>query len=305
MRPLSPISFIFTARKRSLGQGNSFRSACQEFCPQWGGSHGTPWQGGPSGKETPLARRPPWQGDPPSRPTPRGEIGGIRSRPTPKGEIDGEQIQAHTQGGNWGGSGPDPPKQLLLRVVHILLEYILVHAIFGKNLAKQECIPVGCILPTCCPYLPACTAPGRYLPLVWGVSAPRGCTCLWSGGGGCIPACNGADPPCEQNDRQVQNITLPQTSFAVGNNRFLPKTERLAPPSGHSWIHHCETDGKFSEILWSEQTDLIDLDLSRLDSISTLKVYLSNVAFPSTPPAGQLRTNLRRLVPQITFLQLT
>ena len=25
---------IFTARKRSLGQGNIFRSACQEFCPR-------------------------------------------------------------------------------------------------------------------------------------------------------------------------------------------------------------------------------------------------------------------------------
>ena len=31
---------------------------------------------------------------------------------------------------------------------------------------------------------------------------PRGCTCQ----------------PCEQNDRQVQNFTLPQTSFAGGNN---------------------------------------------------------------------------------------
>ena len=35
---------IFTARKRSLGQGNIFRSVCQEFCPQGGcmvwGVHG-------------------------------------------------------------------------------------------------------------------------------------------------------------------------------------------------------------------------------------------------------------------------
>ena len=28
---------MFTSRKRSLGQGNIFRSVCQEFCPQWGG----------------------------------------------------------------------------------------------------------------------------------------------------------------------------------------------------------------------------------------------------------------------------
>ena len=31
------------------------------------------------------------------------------SRPTPKGEIEGDQVQAHIQGGNWGGSGPAPP----------------------------------------------------------------------------------------------------------------------------------------------------------------------------------------------------
>ena len=29
--------WIFTARKRSLGQGNIFTSVCQEFCPQGGG----------------------------------------------------------------------------------------------------------------------------------------------------------------------------------------------------------------------------------------------------------------------------
>ena len=29
---------IFTARKRSLGQGNIFRSVCQEFCSQGGGA---------------------------------------------------------------------------------------------------------------------------------------------------------------------------------------------------------------------------------------------------------------------------
>ena len=27
------------------------------------------------------------------------------------------------------------------------------------NNLQQDCIPVGCIPPTCCPYLPACTAP--------------------------------------------------------------------------------------------------------------------------------------------------
>ena len=69
-------------------------------------------------------------------------------------------------------------------------------------LSKQDCIPGGCVPPACCPYLPACTvlggclllggtclwSRGGYLPLV-----REGGACLWSEG--CIPACNGADPP--------------------------------------------------------------------------------------------------------------
>ena len=40
---------IITGRKRSLGQGNIFRSVCQEFCPQGGGAcvaGGHAWPGG-------------------------------------------------------------------------------------------------------------------------------------------------------------------------------------------------------------------------------------------------------------------
>ena len=144
----------------------------------WQGDPTSPCQGDPPAKETPcqgdtpnppskethpcqgdppfpLSRRPPCQGDPlprrhppppfqgdsplprrpPSRPTTRGEIEGdqvqahtqggnwrgsdpgphprgkfrgITSRPTPKGEIQGDHIQAHTQGGNSGGSHPGP-----------------------------------------------------------------------------------------------------------------------------------------------------------------------------------------------------
>ena len=61
---------------------------------------------------------------------------------------------------------------------------------------KQDCIPVGCGPPACCPYLPACTALGGGACLWF-----QGGACLWSRGvpdsghGGCIPACNGADPP--------------------------------------------------------------------------------------------------------------
>ena len=69
---------------------------------------------------------------------------------------------------------------------------------------QQECIPVGCIPPTCCPYLPACNAveggvpgpggvpaqgggvpgPGQYLP--GGVPGP---------GGGCVPSPRGGGVP--------------------------------------------------------------------------------------------------------------
>ena len=70
------IVFHFTARKRSLGQGNIFSSVCQEFCP-WGGSASVhagippPDKETPPGKEIPLARRPPCQDiPPPPRQTP-------------------------------------------------------------------------------------------------------------------------------------------------------------------------------------------------------------------------------------------
>ena len=45
-----------------------------------------------------------------------------------------------------------------------------------KNSFKQECIPVECVRPACCPYLPACTAEG----CTWS----GGCTwrCTWSWG---------------------------------------------------------------------------------------------------------------------------
>ena len=59
---------------------------------------------------------------------------------------------------------------------------------------KQDCIPVGCVLPTCRLYLPACCAPGGYLGGTW----PRGCT--WPGEGGtgswgCVPGPWGVPGP--------------------------------------------------------------------------------------------------------------
>ena len=142
---------VITARKRSLGQGYIFTGVCHSVnrggLPQCmlgyppPSRHPPPPRRPPSSKETALEGDPPssketpsretpsketpsketalLQGDPPPGPHPRGKLRGIRSRPTPKGEIEGDQIQAHTQGGNWGGahtqggnwggSDPDPP----------------------------------------------------------------------------------------------------------------------------------------------------------------------------------------------------
>ena len=149
----------------SVHRGGSCLSACWETPParETPLPRRPPCQWDPPARETPLPMRPPCQGDPPgpdprgklrgtrsrptpkgenwvgsdpgphprgirSRPTPKGKIEGIRSRPTPKGEIQGDQVQANIQGGNSGGSGPNPPppRWLLLWVVRILLECILV-----------------------------------------------------------------------------------------------------------------------------------------------------------------------------------
>ena len=37
------------------------------------------------------------------------------SRPTTKGEVEGDLVQAHSQGGSWGGSGPGPQPRGKLR----------------------------------------------------------------------------------------------------------------------------------------------------------------------------------------------
>ena len=122
------------------------------------------------------------------------------------------------------------------------------------HIYKQECIPVGCVSPACCSYLPACTAPGVYMPR--GVYLPGGCTCpggvpgqgVYLPGGylarGCtcpgvylprgdVPAwgCTCREgglpaggvpaqvlpPPVNRMTDRCKNITLPQTSVADGN----------------------------------------------------------------------------------------
>ena len=119
---------------------------------------------------------------------------------------------------------------------------------------KQECIPVGCVPPACCPYLPACTAPGgtclgvvyllsggctflgAYLPS-GGVPAQWGCTCpvgvylpgVYLPGGMYLPilcTCPGTFPlwtewqtgakilPCPK--LRLRAVTISQESFVQG-----------------------------------------------------------------------------------------
>ena len=54
-----------------------------------------------------------------------------------------------------------------------------------KTICEHDCIPVCCVPPACCPYLPACTVPGG-MPRLWsrGGSTPGGRgSCSW----GCLP----------------------------------------------------------------------------------------------------------------------
>ena len=115
------------------------------------------------------------------------------------------------------------------------------HAVFGKNLVKQECIPVGYIpttaeAATLCKYWGSLSTGGSLsrggLPPERGrgVSFQRG-EDLCSGGeslsregslsGGALPT-----PPTL--DRRALPEALP--SFSVGNNRLLPQTQGLASP---------------------------------------------------------------------------
>ena len=94
---------------------------------------------------------------------------------------------------------------------------------------QQGCIPVGCVS-SCWPYL--------------GVSLP-----LEGGGSAFSWHCGNADPsPCEQKNT-CENITLPYTSYAGGNNThstrnigdyqwtfFIAESETGEPPHGYHLV---------------------------------------------------------------------
>ena len=171
-------SNLFTACKRSLGQGNIFRSMCQEFCP-WGGGGCIPaciaggipaclaaglqrgsaprvgicsWGVSGPGGSAPRGVSP--------GPHPRGKLRGIRSRPTPKGKIEGDQIQAHrptSKGEVEGDLFQDPPPNsycrgqyasywnaLLLHLVYLVCQasfHLCNWSEFTKILASKQRLP--------------------------------------------------------------------------------------------------------------------------------------------------------------------
>ena len=147
-------NIIITTRKRSLGQGNIFRSVCQEFCP-WGEYLGrytprdqvqpSPWDQvhPPEQVNPPDTRYTPWDQVHPPRPgTPP------RTRYTPQDQVHPldqvhppdqvhPQDQVHPLGpGTSPQAGTSPQVQCMLgdtgnkRAVRILLECILVETKF-------------------------------------------------------------------------------------------------------------------------------------------------------------------------------
>ena len=131
-------------------------------------------------------------------------------------------------------AGGSHPTGILSNLIFSTL-FSSTHA--GHTQMEQGCIPVGCVLPACCLYLPACTvqggvcylgvcSQGRCLRLggvcYQGVSAPGGCLlpggrCLLQGGGYSRYALR-QTPPVDRMTNRYKNITLPQTSFVGGNN---------------------------------------------------------------------------------------
>ena len=75
---------------------------------------------------------------------------------------------------------------IILKQPDILLKGVEI-TISNRNEKQEKCIPVGCVPPACCLYLPACIAPeGVYL--VWGGIWSRGVGgSTWSGGVYLVP----------------------------------------------------------------------------------------------------------------------
>ena len=117
-----------------------------------------------------------------------------------------------------------------------------------KTFGKQDCIPVGCVPPVDRISL----VPGGGCAWSWG--GEKGVVCLVPGGG--VPGPGGLvclvgggvpqhalrqTPPVNRMTNRCKNNTLPQTSFADGNNKLMPPlvgfaspVQKIMDPSMHS-----------------------------------------------------------------------
>ena len=119
---------IFTARKRSLGQGNIFAPACHSVHRGWGlVLVGYLLQGACSGGGVPAPGGGAWWRPPWSRHPPRAGPSSQEQAPSPGSKHPPEQAPP----------GPDPPGWPLLRAVRILLECILVINYFLSKMGKN------------------------------------------------------------------------------------------------------------------------------------------------------------------------
>ena len=138
-------------------------------------------------------------------------------------------VPRHTPRGypsmHWGRHPPS--RRLLLRTVRILLECILEAVMFqvspppteftdwqnitSKFMGKQDCIPVGCVPPACCLYLPACTALGGLLCGGWVV----------------YPSMQWGRPLPLWTESQTRVKTSPSPNFVAGGKKQRQPLRRL------------------------------------------------------------------------------
>ena len=140
--------YIISVHKRSLGQGNIFRSVCQEFC-SWGvlsqhalqvvSQHALQQVSGVVVSQHALQV---------SRPMPKGKfrgiwLGGLQAHT--QGGSWGDLVQAHSQGGSWPGSGPGPhPRGKLRGIGGCLLWGVCLGGAWSRGcLLQGECLLWG------------------------------------------------------------------------------------------------------------------------------------------------------------------
>ena len=129
--PLNGNSYsVITARKRSLGQGNIFRSVCEEFCPRGGVCLSACWDTTPPPRPGTPQNQAPLDQEPPQEQTPPG--------PAPLGP--GTPLLEQTPHPPGVDTHPPPPERSMLgdtvneRAVRILLECNLVLLCAQKKL---------------------------------------------------------------------------------------------------------------------------------------------------------------------------